>query len=342
MKIQILKALFRIWVLFLIVFEMSSCKLNADLKIGLLIPNSNVSSWAKDQKQIEDYAKGMGVSIISKSAENDENLQIQQSRELIDESVDVIVLIAVNQVTAATIVRDAHAAGIKVIAYGRIIKNCELDYLVVFKGEDIGKMMIDYALKSKPTGNYVLLYGDAMDVNAVVIRKSQEAALKDYVNNKSINILYEGFQDEWSKDFAYNNMSRVLNFSDKKIDAVIASYTELARAAIEAFENTGTPYKDSIIITAQDSELNPCRDILDGKISMLLYKPRKLLAKTTIDLAHKLAKNNRVTEVNGQVYNGRVDVPAVMLKPILIDKNTIKNVLTAEELKFIEQLGNTQ
>jgi len=306
------------------------------VKVGFLIPASVGYRWPIDQQYVEKIAADRKIEVITRSAENDENLQLKQAEELLKMGVDVLIVVAANANTAAAIVREAHDYNVPVVAYDRLIKNADLDYLVTFEGAEIGNLMVNYALKVKPEGNYVLLWGDAGDVNALMIKEAQEATLKPSIDNGRIKIVYKSFTEDWSSDNAYHTMKNILDFSGEKIDAVITSYDGLAMGARKAIDEAGLDY--DVILTGQDAEIAAVRAINQGKMSLTVYKSINTIAAASVDLAIKLAKNQKVTGVTATIDNGRKEVPTMMLKPVAVTKDNIREVLIADKFFTEEQV----
>jgi D-xylose transport system substrate-binding protein len=320
----------------LVVLIISSCKNMGQVKVGFLIPASAGYRWPVDQKYVEKAASDKGIQVITRSAENDENLQLKQAKELLEMGVDVLIVVAANSNTAAAIVRDAHDYNVPVIGYDRLIKNSDLDYLVTFEGAEIGNLMVNYAISRKPEGNYVMLFGDAGDVNAILIKDAQEATLKPYIDNGKINIVYKTFTEDWSSVNAYHIMQNVLAFSTKKIDAVITSYDGLAMGAIKAMDEVG--YKGDVILTGQDAELAAVKAVKDGKMSLTVYKSINTIASASVDLAIKLAKGEKVKDIHATINNGRKDVPVLYLKPVAVTKSNIRETVIADKYYTEQQV----
>jgi len=336
MKNKILIGVKQIVIIALLALMVSSCKNMGQVKIGLLIPASAGYRWPIDQKYVEKAASEKGIEVITRSAENDENLQLKQAKELLELGVDVLIVVAANSNTAAAIVRDAHEYNVPVIGYDRLIKNSDLDYLVTFEGAMIGNLMVDYAIKNKPEGNYVMLWGDAGDVNAILIKDAQEATLKPYIDNGKINIVYKTFVEDWSSANAYHIMQNILAFSTKKIDAVITSYDGLAMGALKAMDEVG--YGGDVILTGQDAELESVKAVRDGRMSLTVYKSISTIAKASVELAAKLAKNEKVANINSTINNGRKDVPVLYLKPVAVTQSNIRETVIADKYYTEQQV----
>lgn len=305
-----------------------SCKKEADVKIGFLMPASVGYRWPIDERYVKEAAQKLGVEVKALSAENDENLQLKQAEQLLDEGVDVLIVVPANANTAAAIVRDAHEYNVPVIGYDRLIKNSDLDYLVTFEGAKIGSLMVEHAIQKVPKGNYVMLWGDASDVNAIQIKEEQERILQPLIDRGDINIVYKTFVENWSRDNAYHTMKRVLDFSDQEIDAVITSYDGLAVGALDALHETNR--KPFEVLTGQDAEIDAIKSINNDEMSMTVYKSIKTIANASVDLAVKLARGQKIEKAEKTINNGRRDVPLLLLDPIPVTKSTVRSTIISD------------
>lgn len=334
---KLLKNLLVVCSLILLLF---SCKQQGDVKLGFLIPATEGSRWIIDKGFVEKVAAERGVEILVRSAENDENLQLKQASELLDEGVDVLIVVPSNSNTSAAIVRDAHDKGVPVIAYDRLIKNCDLDYLVTYEGAKIGQLMVEHAVQKVPKGNYVVLFGDAGDVNAISIKNAQEEFLKPYVDRGDIKIIYKTYVENWNMMNAYQIMKQVLAFSDQKIDVVITSYDGVAMGVLKALEEDGN--KTVTVLTGQDSEIGAIKAIVDGRMSLTVYKSIRETAEAAVDLAIKMARGEKIAKAKATINNGRKEVPMLLLEPVAVDKNNIRSTVIADKYYTEEEVYGTK
>jgi D-xylose transport system substrate-binding protein len=320
----------------IVLVAISSCSKQSGITIGFLMPDGEGSRWPIDQSYVEKAAADKGAKVLSKFVLNDENLQQKQAIELLEMGIDVLIIVSVNANTAAAMVREAQKYNVPVIGYDRLIKNSDLDYFVSFEGAQIGNLMVEHALKVVPKGNYVLLYGDAGDNNAIYIKDAQEAMLQPYVDKGDINIVYKGFVDNWRADNAYHMMSRVLSFTDQQIDAVITGYDGLAMGALKALKEH--PEQKVKVLTGQDAELDAIKALITDEMSLTVYKSIREIATASVDLAVKLASGQRIDNVNSTVNNGRKDVPALLLQPVAVQKENIRATVIADEYYSEEEV----
>ncbi|MDA3881187.1 MAG: substrate-binding domain-containing protein [Prolixibacteraceae bacterium] len=312
---------------------------STDLTIGFLMPDGEGSRWPTDLQYLQDAAGRHNATVISKNADNDENQQIKHASELLETGVDILIVVSVNANTAAAIVREAHSYNVPVIAYDRLIKNSDLDYYITFEGAQIAKLMVDHAIAKVPRGNYVMLWGDPGDVNAISIMNAQNEFLQPHINSGAVNVVYKSFVDNWAADNAYHIMSRVLSMTDQKIDVVLTSYDGLAIGALRAIKEH--PEHDIKVLTGQDAEIEALKALLNDELSLTVYKSIKTLASSAMDLAVKLVNNENITESKATINNGRKEVPTIMLQPQAVDKSSIRSTVIADGYYTEEQVfGN--
>lgn len=315
-------------VLFLLfVLTLFSCnkQTGSDVTIGFLIHSTTSSRWQMDISYVKERAAEVGAKIILKDAGGDENRQLSQASELLEMGVDAIIVVAANQNTAAGIVRDAHEYNVPVVAYDRLIKNSELDYLVSFEYERVGELMVEYVADNVTEGNCVILWGDASDANAVFVKNGHENVMH-LLDENNINVVYKTFIQNWTYENAYHQMNKILDFYPEKIDAVIACNDPLGMGAYDALREHG--YKpDDVIITGQDATLEFVHSMLDGGMSMSVGKSIKELAYGAVDLVIKIVRNEETSSLDKTVNNGRIDVPAKLFSPYIIDETNFEKEL---------------
>ena len=326
-------------ILLFFVAVISSCSVNngKNVKIGFLIHATTSSRWQMDIAYVKERAAEIGATIILKDALGDENLQLKQASELIDEGVDAIIVVAANQNTAAGIVREAHKANVPVIGYDRLIKNSELDYLVSLEYEKVGALMVEYMFDKLDKGNFVMLWGDALDANALMVKNGIEKAIASNHKSSQFNLVYKTFVSDWSYKNANHIMKDVLAFSPEKIDAVIACNDPLGIGAFDALiENGYQP--GEVIITGQDATLEFLHSMLSDGMTMSVAKPIKELAYGAVDLVAGLIKTGKAEGFDSRVNNGRKDVPAKLFSPLSVDKSNFENELIESGVFTREQV----
>jgi D-xylose transport system substrate-binding protein len=318
--------IFKNLVLLSILSILISCS-KEDKKIGFLFPNMVSGRYIKEKEAFIKRVKELGGTPLVMTADYDDNLQIKQANELISQGAKVLVVNPINGNTAAAIIREAHKNNVKVIAYDRLVKNCDLDYFISFDNEKVGRLMAEYVLRTKPEGNYILLGGDKSDQNAIWVKNGQTTALAPYIASGKIKVIYNVFVEDWSGENAKFEMKTFFNLSPENPDVILSSYDGMTTSAIEVLKEQGLQGK--VLITGQDAELDACRNIVKGNQVMTIYKPVNNLAIKAAELAYNIALGQKI-ETNAKTPNGEKDVPSVFLEPIVVDKDNIKSKIIAD------------
>jgi D-xylose transport system substrate-binding protein len=82
-----------------------------------------------------------------------------------------------------------------------------------------------------------------------------------------------------------------------------------------------------VIITGQDATLDFVHSMLNGGMTMSVYKPIKDLAYGAVELVVDLVKTGKAEGFDQRVNNGRKDVPAKLFSPYTVDRSNLDSVL---------------
>ena len=318
-----------------------SCKNTGNKKdIGFLFDTFEVERWKKDRDYFLEKVKELGYSAIVRSANGDEAAQFKLAKELINYGVKVLVIVPVNSNSAAAIVRLAHKNNVKVIAYDRLINNCNLDYFLSFDSEQTGVLKANYFLKIKPQGNYVIINGDPSDISAVKEHQGIINILKPKIKNGDINIVYDTYIEGWSPEDAKYIMKKIIEFSDVNIDAIIAGNDGMIDGIYETLKEYNLNKK--ILLAGLDAEPQALKRILNSDQTITIYTSLKKLAYAAATLSIDLLKNKKIDNENfTKVYNNKVFVPSLILSPEIVDKNNIETTVIADGFISRNEIENT-
>ncbi|WP_186438307.1 D-xylose ABC transporter substrate-binding protein [Cohnella terricola] len=305
----------------------ASGKSDGKIKIGFSLDTLQEERWQKDRDLFKAAAEALGAEVQVQAANSDDAKQIAQAESLISQGVDILVVVPHNAEATAAIVEKAHAAGIKVLAYDRLIKNSDLDLYVSFDNERVGEMQATAIVKLAPKGKYVYIGGSETDNNAHLFKKGAFNVLQPLIDKGDIEVVYDQFTKDWNPANALANMENALTANNNKIDAVVAANDGTAGGAIQALAAQGLAGK--IPVSGQDAELAAAQRIVEGTQTMTVYKPIKAIAEKAAELAVKMAKGEDVS-ADKTVNNGKIDVPSILLDPISVDKSNIDSTVIAD------------
>lgn len=319
--------LFILPVSFILIAGLSGCGNKEQIKMGFLYSSDVTIRFNKESKFFKERAEQLGAEVIIDHARDNDALQYEKAIEMMEEGIDLLALIAVNVNTAENIVKEAKARDIPVLAYNRLVSNCELDVYISGNNEQLGKDMAGYVVRQKPKGNYVILNGDRFDRNAVELMASIEETLKPHIESGNVNVLYKTYIENWNPDHAAFELDQILSSYPQKVDAVISCFDGMGVACIEVLEKYGLD--GEVIVTGQDAQIESCRRIIEGTQHITLYHPLRDIAYKAAEVAVDIVNGERLEKKYDITYanNGFMDVPTVQINSIPVTKENIDEVL---------------
>ena len=140
---------------------------------------------------------------------------------------------------------------------------------------------------------------------------------------------------DWDNQKALTIFEQMLQKADNKIDGVLAANDGLGNAAISALKQRKLP---QVPVTGQDATLQGIQNIVAGDQCMTVYKAIKKEADAAAKLAIALAKGETPTEATAKVNNETKDVPAVLLEPVAVTKDNIKDYIGEPDFPKKEEI----
>ncbi|WP_082688169.1 sugar ABC transporter substrate-binding protein [Bacillus coahuilensis] len=297
------------------------------MKIGFSMDTLLEERWERDRTYFKEAVEALGAEVDIQTSNGDDALQISQAESLIRSGIDVLVIVPHNAESTAIIVKKAHSAGVKVLAYDRLVKNAEIDLYVSYDNEQVGRLQAEAIASVAPKGKYVYIGGAETDHNAHLTKKGVYRILKSYIDAGDVSVVYDQWTKDWVPTNAYHNMKEALEANPEGIDAVIAANDATAGAASLALLEYGLLGK--VPVAGQDAELAAIQRIVRGEQTMTVYKPIQSLAREAAKLAVQLAAGEEI-EVTEYVNNGKMNVPSVLLSPIAVYEHNIQETIIAD------------
>lgn len=305
---------------------LTSCQEDDSFSVGLLLDDFILERWSKDRDYLVKEVEKLGGTVRHSAARGDAESQLNQAKEMINQGVDVLVVIAVDSEKAAEIVSFAHQNKVKVIAYDRLIQNCELDFYISFDNVQVGILQAKY-LSDKTKGNFALINGPLEDNNSFLLKIGQLSVLQPYLEKGEINLVYENFVESWTRNQGYKNMSQALEDSSVIPDAVVCGNDALVRGAINAHQQSRFSDK-TILFSGQDAELESLQSILRGEQTMTVYKPLQQLAAYAAKVSRDLSRDQEIKlEGMTTINNNAKMVPTLLIDPVTVDASNIEETV---------------
>jgi D-xylose transport system substrate-binding protein len=324
MKINLVKLLSTTFIFLLLI----GCTKKDDIIIGISMGPTH-ERWTKDINYLTRHLEAQNAKVIVREANGSQVEQARQAKEMIEkEKLDVLVIVPVNSDAAGKLVDYAKSRNIDVIAYDRIIKNCDLDCYLSFDNVRIGEMQAEYLTKIKPRGTYALLGGDPGDNNSMLLRIGQMNVLQPLIIKGDIKIVLDENVEKWDDGIAQQIMKDYLAENEPP-DAIIASSDALSRGASKALMEMGV--EKEVLLSGQDAETDACKRIVNGQQTMTVYKVIESLAASAANMAILLANDEPIPNTLTTVNNGTKMVPAVLVSSIIpVGEENIRMTVIAD------------
>jgi putative multiple sugar transport system substrate-binding protein len=318
--------------------------------VGIILPG-NHPRWLQDQIRFEDALTTAGFTSEVLLSQNDSAIEKTNVESLLAKKIKVLIICPEDGNVAAAAVEEARDAGVKVIAYDRLIMNTEaVDYYVTFDsisvGEQMGQYLVDHATG---TGNPLYLYAGApSDNNAFLFFEGSWSVLQPkiadgtfVIENSSAAVALQNqftltheqqagiiaqITTEWDWDTARNlaqaNLAAV--GAEKGDVFILAPNDGTTRSIADVFAaDSGVT---SYVITGQDAERDSIEYIIDSKQSMTVFKDVRTLVDDAIAAAEMFLALG--TPASTTTYNnGTINVPADPTETFIVDQSNFKAIL---------------
>src|SRR5262249_17377826 len=159
------------------------------------------------------------------------------------------------------------------------------------------------------------LNGSPTDNNATLFAQGYNSILKPLYANGTYKKGPNQSVPDWDNQKALTIFEQMLASTNNKIDAVAAANDGLANPVISAIKHRPLP---NIPVTGQDATDQGLQHIVVGEQCMTVYKAVKKEADAASALAISLIKGGKPKGINGKSFDGKRQVPSVLLTPVAV------------------------
>lgn len=325
--------------------------------VGVSMPTKSSARWIADGDNMVKTLKEKGYEADLQYAEDDIPTQLSQIENMVTKGAKVLVIASIDGTTLTDVLQQAHDAGIKVIAYDRLIKNSgNVDFYATFDNFQVGVLqaqsIVDKLGLPAAAGpfNIELFGGSPDDNNAFFFYDGAMSVLQPLIDSGKL-VVQSGQTGmdkvgtlRWDPATAQARMDNLLsaNYADNKVDAVLSPYDGLSIGIISSLKGVGYGSGDMPmpVVSGQDAEVQSVKSIIAGEQSSTIFKDTRELAKVTVDMVDAMAAGTEVPVNDTKTYdNGVKVVPSYLLKPVPVDKSNWEAILvgsgyyTADQVK---------
>ena len=265
-------------------------------KVGLSFSDFATKRWKNEAVLMRKLLEEKGYEVLSQEANHDPKLQNDQIDKMVGQGAKALIVVAEDGDAVVTAVDKAADAGVKVIAYDRLIRSPKIAGYISFNNEEVGKQQADGVMKalfahydaSKGPAKVVKLGGSITDNNAILIRKGQDSIIDQFVKDGKIEIVADQWVKDWDPATALKLMENILTGQENKVDAVVASNDGTALGALQALKAQGLA--GIVPISGQGATADGCNSIVKKELTVSILKDIRNLSPAATDMADKLIK----------------------------------------------------
>jgi D-xylose transport system substrate-binding protein len=312
--------------------------------IALLLPETKTTRYEEqDRPNFTRRVKELcaDCEVLYSNANQDAAKQQQQAEAAITQGAKVIVISAVDVKSAAAIVQRAKQSDVKVIAYGRLIPDADIDYYVSIDPFKVGQQQAEVQTDAldkagKQNARVVMINGAPTDSNS----KPYKDGATEVLEKRGVKIVKSYDTPDWSPDKAQQEMEQSITaLGNDGFDAVYSANDGMAGGAIAALKGASID-PATRFVTGQDAEVAGIQRILTGEQLMTVYQPIIDIAETSAELAVPIAQGKEPAGdiAPEKVDNGMKEVPSALLDTFAVGKDNIEDTVIKEGFLKVDQI----
>ncbi|HRO12816.1 sugar-binding protein [Amaricoccus sp.] len=325
--------------------------------VGIALPAEQPARWVRDGKAMVAALESAGLTADLAYAGDDVPHQIAQIEAMIDRGARALVVAATDGTALAGALASAHAAGIPVIAYDRLIRDtADVDYYVTFDSFQVGVLQGQALLAclgplSPAAPRAIEIFGGALaDGNADDFHDGAMSVLEPAIGQGGLVIgSGQTGMDEvgtlgWDPAVAGARMQSLLSghYSRTRLDGVLSPDDALSLAILSALEAVGYGSAEMPMpcVTGQDADIASVRSIIAGGQNSTVFKDTRALAQAAVGMVLALLDGGTPAVTDGRTYNnGAKAVPAQVLAPVLVDRSNWEKKLVGSGYYTRDEIG---
>lgn len=315
-------------------------------KVCISMPTTANPKWVNDGNLMKESLEKSGHSVVLEFANNNSKIQKKQLDQMIKDKCNFLVITAVDSKSLSGELIKAKRAGIFSFAYERLILNTKnLSGYIAFKASNIGRKQGQYIVdrllvdKSSKVKNIEIFTGPIEDNNVNYIYAGAMLRLNPYLADGTFVVKSGQIEknvvatEYWSASLAESRMRELIRTqgygpNGVKLDAVLAPNDGIALGIIRALKGVGYTSRNMPIVTGQDCIIDGVKSLLEGELSMTIFKDSRILVKALVDNINAIVKKEPlIFNDRYSFYNGKMTVPAYLGTAQTVDLLNYKDVL---------------
>ena len=310
--------------------------------VGVAMPTKDLQRWIQDGDNMKKQLEAAGYAVDLQYAANDIPTQVSQVENMIANGCEVLVIASIDGEALGTVLDQAKAAGIPVIAYDRLIMNSDaVSYYATFDNWDVGVKQGQYIVEALDLENQAgpfnieFVTGDPGDNNINFFFGGAMEVLQPYLDSGKL-VCPSGQTEKqavatvnWASDAAQARFENILAsyYSDgTQLHAVMANNDSTALGVANALASSYTG--EYPVLTGQDCDIASVKNMIAGTQSMSVFKDTRTLAAKVVEMVDAIMKGAEPPINDTETYdNGTGVIPSFLCEPVAATVDDIQTLL---------------
>ena len=323
-------------------------KKGGKVKVGVSMPTKDLQRWNQDGANMKKTLEKQGYVVDLQYANNDIATQVSQVENMISTGSKVLVIASIDGSALKSVLAQAKAKKIPVIAYDRLIMNSDaVTYYATFDNYKVGTIQgnflvdqlklkirtaadpayIELFTGSPDDNNINFFFGGAMDILTPYIDKGVLVVKSGQTSKAQCATL------NWSTEEAQKRMENLIASqgygpNKQRLDAVYSSNDSVANGITNALVAAGYTAANFPILTGQDCDITSTKNMIKGTQAMSVFKDTRTLAAKVVEMVDAICKGTNPPINDKKTYdNGTGIIPSFLCEPVFATKDNYKKLL---------------
>jgi len=253
-----------------------------------------VNAWrVTNQKDMESWARKLGVKLISIDANQDPAKQLADIQNMLAQKPDALILSPLESKALVPAVKVCEQAKVPLVVIDRTIEaepgqgiyKTEITQSHVLSGKLLAEKVVELLTKKygEPKGNVVHVQGMAGASPVIDANKGWDDVMAKYPNIKTVAVADAGFTTEGGLKVMEDFLQR---FPKGQIDAVRSDYSAMTMGALQAIKNAGRTELLGHVV-GEGGHYLAIQAVIDGDIARETQTPPyfgELAIKSALDI----------------------------------------------------------
>lgn len=330
----------------LMLFSLTGCAQGSNDKlVGVAMPTKSSQRWIQDGDNMKKQLEEKGYKVDLQYGEDNIDNQVAQIENMISKGAKVLVIASIDGEALTDVLQKAADAGIKVIAYDRLIKNTDnVSYYATFDNFKVGVLQAESIVKGLDLANQAgpfnieLFGGSPDDNNAYFFYDGAMSVLQPYIDEGKLVVKsgQTGMDKvstlRWDGATAQARMDNVLSafYTSDRVHAVLSPYDGISIGVISSLKSIGYGSGDMPmpVVSGQDAEIPSVKSIIAGEQYSTIFKDTRTLAEKCVKMVDAVFSGTEPEINDTETYNnGNIVVPSYLCDPVTVDKANYKEAL---------------